>query len=242
MTPSCVPSRCSIAMRWAIRTRTRIRNVLRNLNEPAAAANSLLQGRPLEFAQTTLRFVFNSTAGIGGMFDLAQFGGPPRVKRDFGETLYVWGLPDGPYLMVPVLGPSNPRELTGTITNGFLNPLNYFIPLGPNLGRSVVEGVDERAAEHRGAGRIARQLARFLMPGCAACGSSTGMRNWADLVPGSRRAGGPGRRAGPLRREATASRRLRVRRSAGPPPSSGCPCARPAPPPPRPAASRAKAQ
>jgi len=125
-------------------TRTRIRNVLRNLNEPAAAANSLLQGRPLEFAQTTLRFVFNSTAGIGGMFDLAQFGGPPRVKRDFGETLYVWGLPDGPYLMVPVLGPSNPRELTGTITNGFLNPLNYFIPLGPNLGRSVVEGVDER--------------------------------------------------------------------------------------------------
>jgi phospholipid-binding lipoprotein MlaA len=125
-------------------TRTRIRNLLNNLNEPMAAANSLLQGRPLESAQTTLRFVFNSTAGIGGMFDLAQFGGPPRVKRDFGQTLYTWGLPDGPYLMVPVLGPSNPRELTGTIADGFLNPLTYFIPLGANLGRGAVEGVDER--------------------------------------------------------------------------------------------------
>ena len=125
-------------------TRTRIRNVLANLNEPVAAANSLLQGRPQEAATTALRFVFNSTAGVGGMFDLAQFGGPPAARRDFGETLHVWGLPDGPYLMVPVLGPSNPRELTGSIADGFMNPINYFIPLGPNLGRGVVEGVDKR--------------------------------------------------------------------------------------------------
>jgi phospholipid-binding lipoprotein MlaA len=125
-------------------TRTRIRNVLHNLNEPAAAANSLLQGRPLESAQTTLRFVFNSTAGLGGMFDLAVIGGPPRVRRDFGETLYVWGLADGPYLMLPVAGPSNPREFTGLVVNGFLNPLNYVIPLEGDLGRVVMEGLDAR--------------------------------------------------------------------------------------------------
>lgn len=125
-------------------TRTRIRNVLNNLNEPAIAANSLLQGRPLESAQTVLRFVFNSTAGLGGMFDLAQFGGPPRLERDFGQTLYTWGLPDGPYLMVPVLGPSNPRELTGSVVNGFMNPISYFIPLGANLGRGAMEGLDTR--------------------------------------------------------------------------------------------------
>lgn len=125
-------------------TRTRIRSLLANLNEPAAAANSLLQGRPQEAATTTLRFVFNSTAGIGGLFDLAQFGGPPRAARDFGETLHVWGLPDGPYLMVPVLGPSNPRELAGSIADGFLNPFNYLIPIGPNLGRGAVEGIDKR--------------------------------------------------------------------------------------------------
>lgn len=125
-------------------TRTRIRNVLHNLNEPAAAANSLLQGRPLESVQTTLRFVFNSTAGLGGMFDLERIGGPPRVRRDFGETLYVWGLGDGPYLMLPVAGPSNPRELTGTVVNGFLSPLNYFIPLEGHVARVVMEGLDDR--------------------------------------------------------------------------------------------------
>lgn len=125
-------------------TRTRIRNVLHNLNEPAAAANSLLQGRPLESVQTTLRFVFNSTAGLGGMFDLERIGGPPRVRRDFGETLYVWGLGDGPYLMLPVAGPSNPRELTGTVVDGFLNPINYFMPIEGNIGRMAMEGLDER--------------------------------------------------------------------------------------------------
>ncbi|WP_052213838.1 VacJ family lipoprotein [Belnapia sp. F-4-1] len=125
-------------------TRTRIRNVLNNLNEPAVAANSLLQGRPLESAQTVLRFVFNSTAGLGGMFDLAQIGGPPRLERDFGQTLHTWGLPDGPYLMVPVLGPSNPRELTGSVVNGFMNPLSYVIPFGANIGRGAVGGLDTR--------------------------------------------------------------------------------------------------
>jgi phospholipid-binding lipoprotein MlaA len=125
-------------------TRTRIRNVLQNMNEPMVAANALLQGRPLDAGQSTLRFVINSIGGLGGMFDLEQFGGPPRVIRDLGQTLYVWGVPDGPFLMLPVAGPSNPRDLVGLVGNGFLNPINWVVPFSANIGRGVVEGVDTR--------------------------------------------------------------------------------------------------
>lgn len=125
-------------------TRTRIRTFLNNIEEPVSAANSLLQGRPLEAGQTSLRFIFNSIGGLGGFFDLAQFGGPPKVARDLGQTLAVWGVPDGPYLMVPVLGPSNPRELVGQIGGGFMNPISYFLPFAANIGRGAVQGVDTR--------------------------------------------------------------------------------------------------
>lgn len=125
-------------------TRTRIRNVLQNMNEPTVMANALLQGQPLTAAQSLMRFVINSIGGLGGMFDLEQFGGPPRVIRDLGQTLYVWGVPDGPFLMLPVAGPSNPRELVGLVGNGFTNPINWVVPFSANIGRGVVEGVDTR--------------------------------------------------------------------------------------------------
>jgi len=125
-------------------TRTRIRNVLRNMEEPTVVANALLQGRPQDAGQALMRFVINSVGGLGGMFDLEQFGGPPRIIRDLGQTLYVWGVPDGPFLMLPVAGPSNPRELVGLIGNGFMNPINWVIPISAGVGRGVVEGIDTR--------------------------------------------------------------------------------------------------
>jgi phospholipid-binding lipoprotein MlaA len=125
-------------------TRTRIRNVVRNLNEPTVVANALLQGRPLDAGQATMRFVINSIGGLGGMFDLESIGGPPRLVRDLGQTFYVWGVPDGPFLMLPIVGPSNPRELTGLIGNGFMNPISWLMPISANLGRDAVEGLDER--------------------------------------------------------------------------------------------------
>ncbi|MFC7476220.1 VacJ family lipoprotein [Dankookia sp. GCM10030260] len=124
--------------------RQRIRNVLDNINEPAVAANRLLQGRPVAAATSFMRFVLNSTLGVGGLFDLEPIGGPPRQVADLGQTLAVWGLGDGPYLMLPVVGPSNPRELTGMIGNGFLNPLGYPSPFLTAIGRGVAEGLDER--------------------------------------------------------------------------------------------------
>ena len=124
--------------------RQRIRNVLNNINEPAVAANRLLQGRPVEAGTSFMRFVINTTLGIGGLFDLEPIGGPPRQVADLGQTLAAWGVGDGPYLMLPVVGPSNPRELTGMVGNGFLNPLGYPSPFLTALGRGVAEGVDER--------------------------------------------------------------------------------------------------
>ncbi|MDI3309052.1 MAG: VacJ family lipoprotein [Acetobacteraceae bacterium] len=125
--------------------RTRIRNVIRNMDEPRYMANSLLQGQPLLAGQTLMRFVINSTMGLGGMFDMEQFGGPPRTERDFGQTLYVWGLPAGPFIMIPILGPSNPRDIVGSTADGFLNPINWLMPFYGNASRGLVDGIDIRA-------------------------------------------------------------------------------------------------
>jgi phospholipid-binding lipoprotein MlaA len=125
--------------------RTRVRNVVNNMQEPRYLANSLLQGQPLLAGQTLMRFFINSTMGLGGMFDMEQIGGPPRAARDFGQTLYVWGLPSGPFLMIPILGPSNPRDTVGNVADGFMNPINWLMPFYGNVLRGTTEGLDTRA-------------------------------------------------------------------------------------------------
>lgn len=94
--------------------RTGMRNVLGNLRAPVVLVNDMLQGEPRRAGDTLGRFLINSTLGLGGIFDVAemQFGVPPRTN-DFGLTFARWGIGEGPYLFVPVLGPSNPRDLTG---------------------------------------------------------------------------------------------------------------------------------
>jgi phospholipid-binding lipoprotein MlaA len=125
--------------------RTRIRRFLQNIEEPAAFVNDVLQGRLVDAGDVAVRFAVNSTLGGAGFFDVAtDLVGTPRQERDFGQTLYSWGVPDGPYLMVPILGPSNPRDFVGTVANGFLNPISWLLPLPANLGRGVVSGIDER--------------------------------------------------------------------------------------------------
>jgi len=126
-------------------TRTRIRNVLENIQEPRIAINHLLQGKPVAAGTSTMRFLINSIGGVGGMFDLAEIGGPAKTDADFGQTLFVWGVKDGPFLMVPITGPSNPRDLAGTIVDGFLNPIGYLTPTGTLIGASVGRGIDQRA-------------------------------------------------------------------------------------------------
>lgn len=103
-------------------------NVGGNLTLPGKAVNSLLQGRPGKAAQNTGRFLINSTLGLGGLHDPAgQEFGLDEVDTDFGETLYVWGAPEGAYVELPLLGPSTQRDAVGKVVDLFIDPLNYVI-------------------------------------------------------------------------------------------------------------------
>ncbi|WP_299685556.1 VacJ family lipoprotein [uncultured Tateyamaria sp.] len=98
-----------------------------NLGEPSVMVNSLLQGDLRGAGLSTVRFLTNSTLGIFGLADVAAEFNLPEHDTDFGETLHVWGAREGPYLELPVLGPSNVRDTTGMIVDLFTNPLSYVI-------------------------------------------------------------------------------------------------------------------
>ncbi|MDO5369443.1 VacJ family lipoprotein [Paracoccus sp. (in: a-proteobacteria)] len=97
-----------------------------NLSLPGKVVNSLLQGRPGPAIHNGFRFAVNSTVGVGGILDPAGGGfGLPEIDTDFGETLHVWGVPAGAYLELPLLGPSNQRDLAGKIVDFVLiDPLD----------------------------------------------------------------------------------------------------------------------
>lgn len=105
--------------------RDRFHNMLENLDEPVTFANDVLQGEPVRAAQTLGRVTFNTTLGIGGMFDIASKMGIPDHSEDFGQTLGVWGSGEGPYWVLPLVGPSPPRDSAGRVVDIFLDPLTY---------------------------------------------------------------------------------------------------------------------
>jgi phospholipid-binding lipoprotein MlaA len=110
------------------------RSVLRffdNLGEPAVCLNELLQLNPVSAGRTSARFAINTTVGVVGLFDPARRIGLPRNRTDFGETLGVYGIGQGWYLVVPLLGPSSVRDLVGDVVNGFFHPQNYFLAYAP---------------------------------------------------------------------------------------------------------------
>lgn len=130
--------------------RRSVRNFLNNLRSPVVLANDILQGE-MERAGTTIgRAVFNTTIGIGGLFDVATPMGMPYHDEDFGQTLAVWGVGEGPYLVLPILGPSNPRDTVGLVADGFMDPLNWYLE-NIHLGyltyvRAAIDGIDKRAS------------------------------------------------------------------------------------------------
>lgn len=106
--------------------RRSLHNALRNLGAPLIFANDMLQGKPHPAADTLGRFVINSTFGLLGLFDVAASdGGPKYHGNDVGITLAAWGLADGPYLMLPFYGPSNPRDLAGKGIGWYVDPVDY---------------------------------------------------------------------------------------------------------------------
>jgi phospholipid-binding lipoprotein MlaA len=94
--------------------RAGVRNFFENLRDPWIALNQLLQGKVEEALSDGWRFIANSTFGLGGIFDIASDMGMPKHNEDFGQTLAVWGVDFGPYLVIPILGPSSVRDATGT--------------------------------------------------------------------------------------------------------------------------------
>src|SRR5207247_2818409 len=98
------------AIRRVLDNMDAIRRVLDNMKEPSLFFNNVLQGE-FERAGITLgRFTANTSLGLVGIFDVAALWGLKRQSADFGQTLFVWGFPEGPYLILPILGPSNPRD------------------------------------------------------------------------------------------------------------------------------------
>jgi phospholipid-binding lipoprotein MlaA len=103
-----------------------VRNVLANLRTPVVLANDMLQGEPRRAGDTLGRFLVNSTLGLGGIFDVAGTRlGVRGHTEDFGQTFARWGAGEGPYLFVPVLGPSNPRDLAGFGLGIAADPLTW---------------------------------------------------------------------------------------------------------------------
>jgi phospholipid-binding lipoprotein MlaA len=111
-----------------------------NLNSPVVFANHVLQLRPVPAATTIGRFAVNTTFGLAGFFDFAdEVMDLHRIEADFGQTLYRYGVPRGPYLMVPLFGPSTARDVVGTVVDQALDPLTYLI--GPlNLQWQLILG------------------------------------------------------------------------------------------------------
>ena len=101
-------------------------NVFSNLDEITNVFNSLLQAKFGQAANDTGRFLINSTIGIGGLFDVAQRAGLPKGEgEDFGQTLGAWGVAEGPYLMLPLIGPSTLRDAPSKFIDSFANPVSY---------------------------------------------------------------------------------------------------------------------
>jgi phospholipid-binding lipoprotein MlaA len=103
-----------------------VTNFSRNLFTPRSALNNFLQGKPGPGFSEIGRFIINSTLGIGGLIDFATAQGIPQYDEDFGQTFAVWGIPEGPYLFVPILGPKTLLDAISTPLNIIADPLYHY--------------------------------------------------------------------------------------------------------------------
>jgi phospholipid-binding lipoprotein MlaA len=129
----------------------RLHDLNSNLKEPRILVNNVLQLRFDAAARTTTRFVVNSTFGIGGLFDVAGPNGIAQQNGDFGQTLFVWGVSEGPYVVQPYLGPSTLRDAVGSVVDMAANPLGWLIgtqvalvttQVAVTAGTTTVDAVD----------------------------------------------------------------------------------------------------
>jgi len=117
--------------------RTGVHNVLDNLSGPVRGTDDMLQGKPRRAGDTTMRFLINSTVGVAGIFDVAKKLGYPPHDTDFALTLANWNVPEGPYLYLPILGPSSPRDASGYAADWAIDPFTW---IGQGTDASKIGG------------------------------------------------------------------------------------------------------
>lgn len=120
-------------------------NFFNNLGEIRTALNSLLQGKPGNAGIASMRFLMNTSFGLGGLLDPATHAGFVADEEDFGQTLGTWGLASGPYLVLPLLGPSTPRDAAGLPVDAYTYPLSYVEEDKVRIGLTALRVIDTRA-------------------------------------------------------------------------------------------------
>ena len=120
-------------------------NFFDNINYPVTIINQLLQGNIGGSLQDTLRFTINSSIGLLGLFDPASSMGLPEHDEDFGQTLAVWGIEEGPYLMLPFFGPKTLRSLAGDLTDVLFNPLLNIDDTNLKMKANIINILQDRS-------------------------------------------------------------------------------------------------
>ncbi|MCW5889329.1 MAG: VacJ family lipoprotein [bacterium] len=116
-----------------------------NLDMPRRLVNNLLQARPIGAARELGRFVVNTTIGVGGLMDIAGMLHIEPSNADLGQTLALYGVGAGPYLVLPAKSPLTLRDAIGSTADGFLDPLGFVLPFVADEARAVVNAINERS-------------------------------------------------------------------------------------------------
>lgn len=122
-----------------------VNNFFDNLTTPGSALNNFLQGKPGRGFNELARFAFNSTLGVGGLFDIAASGGMERYDEDFSQTFAVWGIPEGPYLVIPIWGPRSILSTAAIPFNYTADLQRYIEPTGLRDRLYILRLIDTRS-------------------------------------------------------------------------------------------------
>jgi phospholipid-binding lipoprotein MlaA len=125
---------------------TGIGNFFSNLTDPWNAANNFLQGKMEEGLSDTMRFLVNTSFGLAGVLDIASEAGLPRHSEDFGQAMGKWGVRSGPYVVLPVLGPSTARDVAALPLDIGADPWYHVSPMRVRLAGTALRAIDQRAA------------------------------------------------------------------------------------------------
>ena len=161
-----------------------VHNFLGNLTLPTIFVNDMLQGEVSRAGKTSGGLVINTTVGLGGFLDPASKIGIPGHGEDFGQTLAVWGVGEGPYLVLPFLGPSNPRDATGLAIDVAMDPTNH-IPFKQHIwwdGGRIISPCWICGARPIRRFRVSSAVPWIIIPPCAACTASCGPGKFATAV------------------------------------------------------------